>query len=258
MADALTARQTYDKMVGVGEAKVGMPGGRAFVLAVLAGALIGLGGMMLLLVKGDGALSPSVSALLGGLCFSLGLFAVVMCGAELFTGNSLMVLGAARGRYGWGEMLARWALVYAGNLVGSLAVAVLLHLCGFSAAGGAVGSALGTIADAKCSLPPVQLLARAAMCNLLVCLGVWIAAAGRSACDRLAAVALPVTAFVACGFEHSVANMMLLPLALIEGVGGSPAGLAANLAFVTVGNVVGGALLFGGVWAAAFGGEADE
>lgn len=257
MGDALSARQTFDKAMTIGKAKAGMPMMRAFVLATLAGAFIGFGGMMLLLVRADVSLSPAMSSLLSGLAFSLGLFAVVMAGGELFTGNSIMVLGALGGRYSVGSLLRSWGIVYAGNLVGSVIVALLLHLSGFGdLAGGSVRGAISSVAATKCSLPIDHMLVRGILCNILVCLAVWMSFAGHSATDKLAAVALPVTAFVACGFEHCVANMMLLPLALMSGVA-EPAvtatSIVTNIAVVTVGNVIGGAVLFAGAYWLAFG-----
>lgn len=258
MSDVLTVKQTFDKAIAVGEGKAGMPAFRAFALAVLAGAFIGFGGMMLLLVKADPSLSSAASALLAGLAFSLGLFAVVMAGGELFTGNNLMTLGMLSGKYSFKNLMRSWAIVYAGNLVGSVIVALLLHLCGFSQmAGGAVGEAIVSVAAAKCALSIPVMVARGVMCNILVCLAVWMSFAGHSTTDKLAATALPVTAFVACGFEHCVANMMLLPLGLMT-VGGAASavtigGVAANILFVTLGNVLGGAGLFAGAYWLAFG-----
>lgn len=258
--EARTPGETLGRALAAGEAKVGTGPGRAFALAVLAGALIGLGGMMLLLVRADGSLPPAASALLAGAAFSLGLFGVMTCGAELFTGDSLMVLGALDGRYGWGRIAGHWALVYAGNLVGSLAVAALLRAAGFaSLSGGAVGAAAVAVAQAKCSLGPAEMLARGALCNLLVCLAVWIGFAGRTVTDRFVAALMPVTAFVACGLEHSVANMMLLPFALMVDAAAAPApgAMLANLAVVTAGNVIGGAALFAGTMWLALGGRGD-
>lgn len=252
MADALNVQQTYEKAVAIGEAKARMPRAKAFVLAMLAGAFIGFGGMMLLLVKTDASLSPAMSSLLSGLAFSLGLFAVVMAGGELFTGNSLMVLGLAEGRYSLRDLLGSWGVVYIGNAIGSVAVAALLRLAGFDLMGnGAMASTIASVATAKCSLTIQQMLFRGAMCNFLVCLGVWMSFSGHSATDKLAAVALPVTAFVSCGFEHSVANMMLLPLGMMsaaDGVGISLLSALTNIAVVTAGNVIGGALLFAGAY----------
>lgn len=257
MADALTARQTYEKALTIGETKATMPLARSFVLAVLAGAFIGLGGMMLLLVKADSTLSLAISNLLSGLAFSIGLFAVVVAGGELFTGNSLMVLGMADGRYGWGDLLRSWGVVYAGNLLGSFVVATLLHLSGFAGLGnGAVGGAIASVATVKCSLPVFQTVFKGVMCNLLVCLGVWMSFASRSVTDKFLATAIPVVAFVACGYEHCVANMMLLPLAMMEVTGASAVSLGSvlcNLLLVTVGNLIGGAVLLAGSYWLAFG-----
>jgi formate/nitrite transporter len=221
---------------------------------VLAGAFIGFGGMMLLLVKADQSLSFAPSSLLGGIGFSIGLFAVVTAGAELFTGNNLMTIGMMSGRYGPMSLLRSWALVYAGNLAGSVIVAAILHGCGFAHMGaGSVGEALSSVAVAKCSLPMWTMVARGIMCNLLVCLAVWMSFAGRSVADKFLATLVPVTAFVACGFEHCVANMMILPFAMMEGTGVTLGQVVMNVAVVTVGNMIGGAVLFAGAYWLAFG-----
>lgn len=255
--DALAPAQIFQKAVAVGKAKASMPAGRAFVLAVVAGFYIGMGGMFMLLVKSDAQLPFAASALLGGLTFGLGLFSVIVAGAELFTGNNLMLIGTTQGAYGPGELLRSWAVVYAGNFVGSLLLAVILKLANFAGMnGGAVGEAAVNVAIAKCSLGLVPMFFRAVMCNVLVCLAVWMGFAGKSVTDKLPAALLPVMAFVACGFEHCVANMFFLPYGLMVsgGVEAITTGaICVNLVVVTLGNIVGGALLFAGAYVLAFG-----
>lgn len=250
----LPPAKTQEAFVHIGFAKARLTRGRAFVLAILAGAFVALGASFMLMVRSDVSLSPTISLVLGGLAFCLGLFLVLVAGAELFTGNCLMVIGALDGRYPLVRMLRKWAIVYAGNAVGALLVVVLLLVSGFAEMqGGAVGELACSVAASKASLSPVVAFSRGILCNVLVCLAVWMGSAGKTVCDKLAAAILPVVAFVVLGFEHSVANMFFLPLGLvIEALwGGSSVvvlGVASNLVFVTLGNIVGGVAISAAYW----------
>jgi len=253
--DALTPAQIEAKAEDVGTAKAKMPAGKSFLLACMAGIFIGLGGSFMLLVKSDASLGFAASALLGGLVFSLGLFLVVMAGAELFTGNSLMVCGRLSGRYDTRDLVRSWLVVYAGNLVGSLALVALMALANFGGMnGGAVGQTAVTVAAGKASQPWLQVFGRGILCNLLVCLAVWMSFGARTVVDKLCATTMPVIAFVAMGFEHCVANMYFLPFGMLcQGAGASIAwaGVLSNLTAATLGNLVGGVLLVGcSYWAA--------
>lgn len=250
----LPPAKTQEAFVHIGFAKARLTRGRAFVLAILAGAFVALGASFMLMVRSDVSLSPTISLVLGGLAFCLGLFLVLVAGAELFTGNCLMVTVALDGRYPLVRMLRKWAIVYAGNAVGALLVVVLLLVSGFAEMqGGAVGELACSVAASKASLSPVVAFSRGILCNVLVCLAVWMGSAGKTVCDKLAAAILPVVAFVVLGFEHSVANMFFLPLGLvIEALwGGSSVvvlGVASNLVFVTLGNIVGGVAIAAAYW----------
>lgn len=250
----LPPAKTQEAFVHIGFAKARLTRGRAFVLAILAGAFVALGASFMLMVRSDVSLSPTISLVLGGLAFCLGLFLVLVAGAELFTGNCLMVIGALDGRYPLVRMLRKWAIVYAGNAVGALLVVVLLLVSGFAEMqGGAVGELACSVAASKASLSPVVAFSRGILCNVLVCLAVWMGSAGKTVCDKLTAAILPVVAFVVLGFEHSVANMFFLPLGLvIEALwGGSSVvvlGVASNLVFVTLGNIVGGVAIAAAYW----------
>ncbi len=256
---ALAPAQIFQKAVEVGTAKATMPLVRLFALSVLAGLYIGMGGMFMLIVKADSSLSFAASALLSGLVFSLGLFAVLVAGAELFTGNALLIIGKFRGSYGWPAILRNWAVVYAGNLCGALLLAFFLKMANFAGLnGGAVGDAALAVATAKCTLAtmPDALFFRALMCNVLVCLGVWMGFAGKTVTDKLAAVAMPVCAFVACGFEHCVANMFFLPYAALLHAPGDVVSLGAictNIGIATIGNIIGGSVVFAGLYLLAYG-----
>lgn len=262
--DALAGAQIEAKAEAVGEGKAKMGVLRTFVLAVLAGLFIGMGGMFMLLVKSDATLGFAASSLLGGAAFSLGLFAVLVAGAELFTGNNLMVQGWLSKRYSTGALLRSWLVVYAGNFVGSLLLVCLLRLADFGGMGaGAVGTTMVSVAAAKCALPWGTAFGRAIMCNILVCLAVWMGFAARTVVDKFLCAALPVTAFVACGFEHCVANMFFIPMGMVAQSAGaayeganaaalSVGGMLSNLSAATLGNIVGGAVLFAGLYWLAY------
>ena len=267
--DALAPAQILEKAQAVGTGKASMPLGRAFVLACLAGFYIGMGGMFMLLVKSDATLGFAASSVLGAFVFSLGLFAVIVAGAELFTGNSLMLIGCLSGKYGVSDLLKSWVVVYLGNLCGSLLLVAILYFANFAGMNkGQVGITMISVADAKCALPWATAFFRAIMCNVLVCLGVWMGFAGKTVVDKFFAAAMPVMAFVACGFEHCVANMFFIPMGLVTlattGLGDGQTisgalnlmGMLSNLSAATLGNIVGGALLFAGAYWLAFGKKA--
>lgn len=237
--------------VGVTKARMAPP--RLFVLGVVAGGFIGLASMFYTIVTADGTLGFSAGRLVGGLVFSMGLLMVVVAGAELFTGNNLMVVAWADGRLRLAEVLRNWAIVCVANFVGAAGLAALVWLSGHpTLGGGAIAKQALAIAHAKVALDPLQALVRGVLCNVLVCLAVWMAMAGRSVTDRFVAVLLPVAAFVAAGFEHSIANMYLIPLAMLIEAGAPGAitvsQMLANLVPVIAGNVLGGGGLVAGVY----------
>jgi formate/nitrite transporter len=192
---------------------------------------------------------------LGGLVFSLGLLLVVVAGAELFTGNNLLAMAWADGKISSAEVMRNWVLVCLANFVGAAGLALLVFASGHTDLnGGAIGQQVMKIALAKQNLSPEHAFFRGVLCNVLVCMAVWMAMAGRSVTDKAVAIVLPITAFVAAGFEHSIANMYLMPLALLVQYAGPatvPAasltwgGMFGNLAPVIAGNLVGGSVLVG-------------
>ena len=231
------------------------------MLAVLAGVFIGLGAMLSVMVKADDTLGFAASAFLGGLVFSLGLLMVVVAGAELFTGNNLLVMAWADGRITADQVLRHWAVVFLGNLAGAVALAWLVWASGhLQLHAQAVGQKVVQIALAKQALPFWTALARGVLCNILVCMAVWMAMAGRSVTDKAVAVVFPVMAFVAAGFEHSIANMYLMPQAMMLQASGvladGPAitlgGMLGNWVAVVLGNLAGGACLVGLVYWAVY------
>ena len=238
--------------VGVVKARRDLVG--TVVLAVLAGAFIGLGALAASVVSTGSELGFGPTRLLAGGVFSLGLILVVVAGAELFTGNNLMAMAWASGQLRFREVVRNWAIVYAGNAVGALGTVALAWLGGVhTLAKGAVGATLVAVAVHKTGLEPLALVALGVLCNGLVCLAVWLAMAGRSVVDKVVAIVFPVAAFVAMGFEHSIANLFFLPYgALLDPTAVPLAGILRNLLWVTVGNLLGGTLLVAGVYQVAY------
>ena len=259
--DALSPAQVEAKAEQLAVTKAALPDARCFVLAMFAGAFISFGAAFFGLVTSDAALPFAAARLLGGLCFSLGLLLVVCCGAELFTGNALMVCGMKSGLVEPAAVLKNWVLVWVGNLAGALVLVFLAYLANLQGMnGGAVGDAFVGIAAGKASLDWVTIVCKGVLCNVLVCLAVWISFAARGVADKMLGIVLPITAFVALGFEHCVANMFFFAFGLACKTAGFGAAVAAadalnigsvcyNLFFSTVGNVIGGAALVGlGYW----------
>jgi len=268
--DALLPAEMAEKaeLSGVRKATLDIPS--CFTLAVLAGAFIALGAAFATTVVagGSGALPFGVVRLLAGIVFSLGLILVLVGGAELFTGNNLIVMAWASRRVTTGQLLRNWLVVYAGNLAGSIGTAILVYLGGHHLFGeGAVGAAALATANAKTGLGFVQAVALGTLCNALVCLAVWLTLSARTVADKVLAIVPPIAAFVAAGFEHSVANMYFIPSGLFIKAGApesfwteiahAPADypnltwhnfLARNLVPVTIGNIIGGAVLVGIVY----------
>jgi formate/nitrite transporter len=236
----------------VGVAKARRPWIANAMLGMLGGAFIGLGCLWFTLVASDGALGFAATRVVGGFVFALGLVLVVVAGAELFTGNNLLAMAWADGKIGSGELLRNWALVFATNAIGAMGMAALAVLSGYcDMNGGAVARAAVRIAAAKASLPFWTAFFAGVLCNVLVCLAIWLAMAGHTVVDKVVGIMLPVAAFVGAGFEHSVANMYFLPLGIylrdtvdtsaIPGVANLGWGAYLhNLVPVTLGNIVGG------------------
>lgn len=254
--DCFTPAQVEAAIEEAAVVKAAMPFTKAFVLALFAGAFVAFGGLFYTVFISDATLTWGAQRVVGGLCFCLGLVLVLICGAELFTGNALMVCGLNSGKIRVRGMLRNWAIVYVGNLMGALVVvALVVGAQLYELNDGAVGQTMVRIATSKITPAWQVLFFRGVLCNVFVCLAVWIGFAGRTVVDKVAGILLPIMAFVACGFEHCVANMYFLPMgALMAGAGAGTAavsleGIALNLFVVTLGNIVGGALLVGcGYW----------
>ncbi len=263
--DALVPREmaAVAEETGVRKAVMGLR--NTFALSILAGAFIAMGAVYATTVTAgaSGQLPYGVARFLAGLVFSLGLILVVVAGAELFTGNNLIVMAWANGRVTTWQVSRNWTIVYVGNLVGSIATALLMLLSEqYEFGRGLVGIQVLNIALAKCQLGLVQAIALGIGCNALVCLAVWLCYSARSTTDRILAIIFPISAFVADGFEHCVANMYFIPIGLlVKGwapasfwatIGKTPADfsdltwhnfLVWNLIPVTIGNIVGGGVL---------------
>ena len=243
-SDAYAPAEIAARVSRVGVVKARLPWLTLLLLGVLAGAFIGLGALIFTLVASDASLGFAATRLLGGLVFSLGLILVTVAGAELFTGNNLIAMAWAGGHVSTVELLRNWALVCAANFVGAAGLALLVWLSGQASMNeGAVARTAIRIAVAKAQLPWAEAFFRGVLCNVLVCMAVWMAMAGRSVTDKAVAVVFPITAFVAAGFEHSIANMYFFPLAILLGAPLGAADMALNLLPVIAGNIVGGSVL---------------
>ena len=248
----------------VGVAKVNMPPVKTLVLAGLAGAFIALGAVFYTSVTAGSTLPYGITRMIGGIAFSLGLVLVVVGGAELFTGNNLIVMAWAGGKVSTAQVLRNWLWVYIGNMAGGLFMVLLMLLSRqYLFGSGVIGTNILNIARAKCELGWAQAVSLGILCNILVCLAVWLCYSAKSASVKILCIVFPITAFVAAGFEHSIANMYFVPMGILLLEYGDPAFLQSaqdysnvswhnfflhNLVPVTIGNIIGGAGLVGLVY----------
>lgn len=262
--DDLTPAEVAAKAVNVGVKKAGLDFWSMFLLALYGGAYIAFGAILATTVGTNGAEFPfGLNSLLKGLIFTVGLVLVIVAGAELFTGNNLMIIALLSKKITLKQMLRNWGIVYLGNFVGSVIIALIMLLAKqYTFAGGAIGKTVLTIANAKSGLGLGSAIGLGIMCNLLVCLAVWMTFSARTTAGKIAAIILPISAFVAAGFEHSVANMYFIPMGLFvkwfDPSFTANAGEFANLTLgnfflknlipVTIGNIIGGALFIGAVY----------
>jgi formate transporter len=279
--EAYTPAEIAHRVATTGVAKAHLDAATLFALAVLAGAFIGLGANFATVVWTQNGLGYGMSRLAGGAAFSLGLILVIVGGAELFTGNNLMAMAWAAKQVSTRRLLRNWGVVSAGNFVGALATAVGVYLSrqwAFDAFH--VGATALTIANAKVNYGFLDAFALGVFCNALVCLAVWLCSSARTTTDKILAILPPITAFVAAGFEHSIANMYFIPMGLLmrdhprvlQVAGQSLEQLAnltwasflvGNLLRVTLGNLFGGTVMVAGVYwfvylrRETFGGKGD-
>jgi formate/nitrite transporter len=274
--DSLLPADMAARAEAVGIRKAHMDAVTIFVLSVLAGAFIALAAIYATTVWAGGSVLPyGVNRMLGGVVFCLGLVLVIMGGAELFTGNNMIVMAWANRKISTSLVLRNWGIVFVGNFFGSVATAVIMLLTKqYTFGKGLVGLTALNIASAKVALDPLQAFFLGIMCNVLVCLAVWLCFGAHTTTDKIMAIIFPISAFVAAGFEHSVANMYFIPIGLLIKQFAGPSFWAAdalakadpvitaasfskltwtsffvnNLVPVTLGNIVGGAVMVGLVY----------
>lgn len=257
-----TPAEVANNVIGIGKAKAGNKPYKLFLLGILAGMFIALAAVGANTASCTIA-NASVSKLVGACIFPVGLLMVLVAGSELFTGNNLIIVSVLTGDVKWGAMLKNWVIVYLGNFVGSMLVALLVVYAGqFNLFGGALAVTTISVATGKASLAFGPAILKGILCNFLVCIAVWISFAAKSVGGKLAGIYLPIMLFVLAGFEHSVANMYYVPAGLLAKM--NPTALAAatdagiavdqltwgnffinNLIPVTIGNIIGGAVLVG-------------
>ncbi|MEI7795485.1 MAG: formate/nitrite transporter family protein [Methylococcaceae bacterium] len=261
--DAYKPKEIAERIEQISVSKSTMDLSKIFVLALLAGAFIAFASVFYTVVVHNSTLSPGLTRLIGGLSFCLGLILVIVAGAELFTGNNLLIMAYVDKKITLKQIAANWGVAFVGNLIGSLGVVFLIYLSDqWLMTGGAVGAKAVLIANEKVNLSFTAAFARGILCNALVCLAVWLCFACHSVTDKIFAIIFPVTAFVTMGFEHSVANMYFIPAGIVaqynpeimKVVGDVDVshlnfmGFIANLLPVTLGNIVGGSVFVGMVY----------
>ncbi|MCX4187648.1 formate/nitrite transporter family protein [Methylophaga sp. OBS4] len=256
--DAFTPAEVAEKVKTLGVVKANMPAFPLVILSLMAGAFIAFGAMYYNLVITDSHASYGITKLVGGLVFSLGFILVVIAGAELFTGNTLVIMAYAKGEVGFWGLMRNWGIVYIGNAIGALVMVYLVYLSGYlDNAHHLVGATAIKVGLSKVDHTMTEAFVRGLFCNVLVCLASWMVYASRTVTDKVLAILFPISAFVAMGFEHCIANMYMIPVAILASMdpsivaaSGIDAALLANLSLhglisniipVTLGNIVGGA-----------------
>jgi formate transporter FocA len=266
--DSLLPAEMASQAESLGIAKANMPYLKTLVLAVLAGAFIAFGAVFFTTVTTASTMSYGITRLIGGICFSLGLVLVIVGGAELFTGNNLIIMAWANKKVNTIQILINWGLVYLGNFIGAMFIVFLMMMSKqYLSASGQVGIQTLNIAKAKCEMGFIQAFSLGILCNILVCLAVWLCYSSKTITGKILSIVFPITAFVTCGFEHSIANMYFIPKAILLLQQKNPEILILikqsnfnydsitwsnfiinNLLPVTLGNIVGGAVLVGLVY----------
>jgi len=242
--DAYKPEKIAELVENIGVKKALLPAIPTIMLSLMAGAFIAFGAMFYTLVMTNHDMGFGPARLLGGVVFSLGLILVVVGGAELFTGNNFIVMAWAEHKVTTAQLLRNWSLVYIANFIGAIGAAILMYWSGALLLGdGAVAETALNIAVYKVNLEPMQAFIRGILCNALVCLAVWLCFAARDVASKILAIIFPISAFVALGFEHCVANMYFIPLGMMisDGEIGVTVFLT-NLIPVTIGNIIGGSL----------------
>ena len=255
--DALAPADIARRLEAANVQRAALPVRSLLTLGLLGGVYIALGGALATLALTDSSLGFGVGRLAAGVAFSLGLILLVIGGGELVTGNALMVVALAGGKITARRVVLNWAVVLVANAAGALLMALVIHRTGVLDNGGVKTTAI-RIAESKGHLAFDVAFLRGALCNMLVCLAVWLSAAARSVEGKIVAIVFPISAFVALGFEHSVANLYLLPVGMLSGAHLTPADVIGNIVPVVLGNIVGGVILATAYWTVYLGGRAGQ
>ncbi len=238
----LTPKEVANATINVGVGKANLKTSSMIYLGILAGIYIGFGGVANIIISQTlGNIDPGLAKFAGAMVFPVGLMLVVIAGAELFTGNNLMTLAVMNKKITLSQMLRNWGFVWAANFVGSVLLALVMYESGLLA-GDAGAKAIG-IAEAKVSLDVATMIFRAILCNIIVVLAVWMATSAQDIVSKIFACWFPIMLFVLCGFEHSVANMFFIPMGMLLGAKVTMGGFITNIIFVTIGNIIGGAII---------------
>lgn len=262
----LSPKEIADKVESIGIAKSQMPISQLILLGILAGVYIGFGAMYYTVVKSDDSLSFAVAQLLCGFVFSLGLILVSISGAELFTGNNLLLVAWSKKKITLLSVIKNWVLIIIANLIGALALAYIIYWSNHTVMnGGKIAETYVKVANAKASLGFSEAFLKGILCNILVCLSVWMAYAGQTIVDKVMGIIFPISAFVAAGFEHSVANMYILSVGMLERdhvtyIADSLTlnGVFGNIIPVLLGNIIGGGVFVGLAYSTIFKSETLE
>lgn len=256
----LSPKEIADKVESIGIAKSQMPISQLLLLGILAGVYIGFGAMYYTIVKSDSSLGFAVTQLLCGFVFSLGLILVSISGAELFTGNNLLLVAWSKRKITLLSVVKNWGLIIIANLIGALALAYIIYWSNHTAMnGGKIAETYVKVANAKASLGFSEAFLKGILCNILVCLSVWMAYAGQTIVDKVMGIIFPISAFVAAGFEHSVANMYILSIGMLEkdhvayvADALTLSGVLGNIIPVLLGNIIGGGVFVGLAYSTVF------
>jgi len=237
--DAFTSAEIARRIEAVSIQRATLPTRSLVCLGLLGGLYIGFGGALATLALTDNSLGFGLGRLTAGLAFSLGLIVLVIAGGELFTGNNLMIVAYAGGKASLRALLRNWSLVFTANAAGGVLLALAVHYSRVLQTGGVEATAI-RIAEAKAQLGAGTAFLRGILCNVLVCLAVWLSAGARSVEGKAIAIIFPISAFVALGFEHCIANLYLLPVGMLAGANVSLLDLVGNILPITLGNILGG------------------
>ncbi|MGN0702358.1 MAG: formate/nitrite transporter family protein [Lentihominibacter sp.] len=260
---SLTPAEILNKQLESSAVKADSGALRLLLLGILAGAFIAFGACGSLMASFNLTSNPEtfgIGKVVMGAVFPVGLMMVVLCGGELFTGNCLMVAGAIDRRIGWGRVFRNWGIVYSGNFIGSVLVALCVKASGmWNCGGGLLGAVTVKTAVSKCSLDFWQGIVMGICCNVLVCLAIWMATGSAETSGKILAIWFCVGLFIICGFEHSIANMYFIPAGMMAALNDTYVSLSGvdtghltvfnfvigNLFPVTAGNIIGGSLFVG-------------